>query len=560
MSIHSTKSNARYLRALLKQHRCLDIVIAPGSRNAPLVNEFGGDQDYNCISAPDERSAAFIAMGLCIGKKRPAAVLCSSGSATVNFYPAVVEAFYQNLPLVVISADRPEQWVDQGVGQTIRQENIFQSHIVKAINLNKEPEDSLTRNYNQRLINEALIASSAGPAHINVAFDEPLYDSIEVLDEKVRFIEKLKVTSEIDHSSIQKISEKWNIAKKVMVLAGQMDKQNDLSKVLDDLNEMSPFLVLSETVSNLNSRFNIRSIDRLINTISNQEKENLVPDLLITIGRDVVSKMVKKLLNHSSVELWHVSSSGEVKDTFLNLTTTIPLNPIDFFSKIKPFVKAKDASFRDLWMEKDREKSKLHHQFWIESSFSDFKVLGRIYEQLPTDGILHSANSSSIRYAQLFDHPESVEHFSNRGTSGIDGCTSTAIGHALSTSKMVTLVSGDMAFLYDSNGFWCNPLPKNLRVIVINNEGGNIFRIIKGPRHDSTFETYQETTHTLKAKGVASTFNIPYISAANFEELNEALPNFFKESEGPKILEVFTPRMESPEILKEYFQYLKENS
>jgi 2-succinyl-5-enolpyruvyl-6-hydroxy-3-cyclohexene-1-carboxylate synthase len=147
-----------------------------------------------------------------------------------------------------------------------------------------------------------------------------------------------------------------------------------------------------------------------------------------------------------------------------------------------------------------------------------------------------------------------------RGTSGIDGCTSTAIGHALSTSKMVTLVSGDMAFLYDSNGFWCNPLPKNLRVIVINNEGGNIFRIIKGPRHDSTFETYQETTHTLKAKGVASTFNIPYISAANFEELNEALPNFFKESEGPKILEVFTPRMESPEILKEYFQYLKENS
>ncbi|MGB0175927.1 MAG: 2-succinyl-5-enolpyruvyl-6-hydroxy-3-cyclohexene-1-carboxylic-acid synthase, partial [Owenweeksia sp.] len=545
MSKTSAKVNAQYLARILKAHQCLDIVIAPGSRNAPMILAFTEDPDYNCVSVPDERAAAFTALGMTIGRKAPVAVICSSGSATVNFYPAVTEAFYQRLPLIIISADRPTELIDQGVGQTIRQENVFANHIVFSANLQRDPSDTLSRYYNQRLINEALIASDRGPVHINVPFDEPLYDTLDEPDEEVRILQKLKPELLLDEDYLMGLAEIWNGARKIMVLAGQMDTDEWLGDSLRELNEKSPFLVLSETVSNLPGTNTVACIDRLINTISEEEKADLVPDLLITVGGEVVSKMVKKFLkDHQPGFHWHIDEHGAVKDPFMSLQTVIPVQADNFFDQLAEFVSEGDSSYRDQWVEAHRERSHRHKQYLSKVTFSDIKVFDIVLEQLPENSLLHCANSTSIRYTQLFDHRTGVEHYANRGTSGIDGCTSTAVGHALTTSRSVTLITGDVAFLYDSNAFWNDRLPGNLRVIIINNQGGNIFRIIEGPEAHQKLEKYQETVHQLNGEGVANTFGLDYQRVDTEAGFTEAISTFYDDLKKPRILEVITPRIE----------------
>ncbi len=554
----SAKINARYLAGILKEHHCTRIVVAPGSRNAPLIMAFEADGDYKLVSIPDERVAAFTAMGMALGSKEPVAVICSSGSAVVNFYPAVVEAFYLKLPLVIVSADRPLELIDQGVGQTIRQENVFGQHIVKSVNLLREPQDRLAQRYNQRLINEALLESNEGPVHINAPFDEPLYETAGV-EEKPAVLKNYGSEKTLNDYQLEELADSWNELPKKWVLAGQSYPNSWLTEALDKLNEKSPFLTFTETVSNLPVKHRIASIDRLINTLSEAEKRELQPDLLITTGGEIVSKMVKQYLkDYPPRQHWHISESGELRDTFLLLDNAIEAQADNFFEQLLKLAKKGDAAYRDQWLEVDFTKSKKHFEFLQQADFSDLKAFQRILESLPENTALHTANSTAIRYSQLFDHQDRIEHYSNRGTSGIDGCTSTAVGHAMVTDKTVTLISGEIAFLYDSNALWNDQLPSNFRAVVLNNRGGNIFRIIQGPKHDASFERFQETYHTYSIKGFTETYGVDYYSASSEAELIEKLNVFFNSNSKPVVLEVFTPRMESPKILKDYFKYLKD--
>lgn len=559
MSKTSSKANARYLAILLKKHGCTEIVISPGSRNAPLIIAFGNDKDYNCISVPDERSAAFVALGKSMASGKPSAVICSSGSALVNYYPAVTEAFYQKLPLIILSADRPHEWIDQGIGQTIRQNEVFEKHICYSANLLGEPNSDLNQNFNQRQINEAMIASKGGPVHINIPLAEPLYDSIENPKEDIHLIESLDLSGDLNDEHWQSLHTSWNIHQRILVLAGQLPSDPDLRKSIEDLHQKSPFLVFSETLSNLHTSNSICSIDRLINTLGEEDKNSIKPDLLITIGGEIVSKMVKRLFRDKNIEHWHISESREIKDTFLNLKKIVPLKPQRFFEGIAKAAVSKSSNFVDNALDWDKEKSIKHLKFIEQSPFSDLLVISEVVKHLPKNSILHTANSASVRYTQLFDQEPSIEHYSNRGTSGIDGCSSTSLGFASINKKMLTLISGDVAFMYDSNAFWNDELPSNYRAIVVNNSGGNIFRIIKGPEKDANFEKFQETNHQQSVKSIAQRFSLSYQQASNLEELKRELVNFYDESEKPKILEVFTPRIESPEILQDYFRFLSLN-
>lgn len=532
-------------------------MIAPGSRNAPMIITFTNDSDYRCISIPDERVAAFTAMGLTLEKREPVAVICSSGSAVVNFYPAVVEAFYQKLPLVVVTADRPKERIDQGIGQAIRQSNVFANHIVKDFDLIREPADELSQQYNQRCINEALLATKKGPVHINVPFDEPLYGITEEFVE-AQYIDETLGNRTLSVTKVEQLSKIWNAAPKVWVLAGQMLPNSELEEVLTSLNQKSPFLIFSESLSNLHCDCNIHSIDRLINTISEEEKEALRPDLLISIGSEVVSKMVKKYLRtFKPKHHWYVNEATEFQDTYGALTDHVQVHPALFFKDLMQFAEDKPSEYRDTFLAKDQKRMAKHAEFINEAPFTDFVAFREILKYLPKDSILHCANSTSIRYSQLFDHEESILHYANRGTSGIDGCTSTAIGHAMSTDKMVTLITGDVAFLYDSNAFWNDELPDNLRVIVLNNNGGNIFRIIEGPDNNDTFERFQETVHNVKLQGVANTFGLSFTSVNEIGKLEQVLTSFFAKEGGIKVLEIQTPRIQNPKTLKDYWAFLR---
>lgn len=557
--MHKTSAlyNARLLAALLKAHGCQHLVVSPGSRNAPLIVALAGDPEYQTYSVPDERAAAFTALGMALESGRPAAVLCTSGSAAANFLPAVTEAYYQKQPLIVITADRPQEWIDQGIGQTIRQAGLFHRHVLAEANLQREPQDELGRQYNQRILNQALLQAQEGPVHINVPFEEPLYDQVAPNTQEVfRVVRSTAPYSEC--GPIEDYLTAWEQAEKVWVLVGQMAPDPELIEALKQLQARRPFLLLRESLSNMPELPGIATIDRFLNATSAQEKQDLAPDLLISLGGEIVSKMVKQsLLKQPPKQHWHFSKDPILKDSFFALEQQLSYRPALFFRRL---AEALSPQAQAPWLERalayQARSSDAAQAFLAQAPHSDLKVMAQIREQLPHESILHCANSASVRYAQLMEWPAGVRHYANRGTSGIDGSTSTALGHALQTEALVSLVSGDVAFLYDSAAFWNDRLPANLKIIVINNEGGNIFRIIKGPASIEGFERFQETHHQLNLAGVALTYKLPFTSVDNSADTALALKEMYSRP-GLEILEIKTPREASPDILMQYFKALR---
>ncbi|WP_421753151.1 2-succinyl-5-enolpyruvyl-6-hydroxy-3-cyclohexene-1-carboxylic-acid synthase [Croceimicrobium sp.] len=556
MSKTSSLYNARLLAHVLKAHECENLVVAPGSRNAPLIYACMAE-GFETYSIPDERAAAFTALGMALEKGKPAAVICTSGSAAANFLPAVTEAYYQKVPLVVITADRPREWIGQGAGQTIMQEGIYGKHILGEANLIREPQDELARQYNLRISQEALLNLHKGPVHINVPFDEPLYNEYEGPEEQFRIIRRPATERHLNENDLNELVQSFERAERPMLLVGQMSPDPALEQALALLMEKRPFLLLSETLSNLNHIPGVHSIDRMVNTLGEEEAALLQPDLLISLGGEIVSKMVKAYLRKSGdFPHWHFTEDEIFKDTFHKLTLNLDCKASWFFKQLSERVEAK----LNPWVEKvwalEESKAQLHKDYLKNCEYSDLKVYAELLQHLPQSTVLHSANSAGIRYAQLFDHREDVRHYANRGTSGIDGSTSTAMGHALNTKDPVVLISGDVAFQYDNAAFWNDRLPQNLKVVVINNQGGNIFRIIKGPDKIEDFERFQETQHHLDLSAVAKMYGIAYQEISQEEKLSEGVKSFFS-LEGLAILEIKTPRLESPDVLKNYFQFLK---
>lgn len=555
MTKTSSLYNARLLARILKEHDCQHLVVAPGSRNAPLIYACTA-LGFETYSIPDERAAAFTALGMALENGKPAAVICTSGSAAANFLPAVTEAFYQKVPLVVITADRPKEWIGQGAGQTIMQEGLFGKHILGEANLIREPQDDLSQQYNLRISQEALLNLYRGPVHINVPFDEPLYDHYDGEEESFRIIRRPATERHLNKADFQQLKTAFESAKRPMILVGQMAPNPELEKSLAKLMDKRPYLLLSETLSNLNHIPGVHCIDRMVNTLGDEEASLLQPDLLISLGGEIVSKKVKAYLRKGDFPHWHFTEDNSFKDTFHKLTLNLDCKAEWFFDALSEQVQADS----NIWVKKvltlEEYKSTAHQQFINQAPFSDLKVYATLVEQLPQNSILHCANSAGIRYAQLFDHREDVRHFANRGTSGIDGSTSTAIGHASLSASPVVLLTGDVAFQYDNAAFWNDRLPQNLKIVVINNKGGNIFRIIKGPDQIEGFERFQETEHDIKLSAVAEMYNIPFKCIKEGDALIESVRNFF-ELPGLAILEIQTPRLESPEVLKAYFKYLK---
>ncbi|NNK88275.1 MAG: 2-succinyl-5-enolpyruvyl-6-hydroxy-3-cyclohexene-1-carboxylate synthase, partial [Flavobacteriaceae bacterium] len=198
------------------------------------------------------------------------------------------------------------------------------------------------------------------------------------------------------------------------------------------------------------------------------------------------------------------------------------------------------------------------HQKYLESiPYCDLKVFEKLLETLPDNTVLQMGNSSAIRYTQLFDLKTSVEVFCNRGTSGIDGSMSTAAGSAVVSNKQTVHITGDLSFFYDSNALWNNYIPSSFRIILINNGGGGIFRILPGHKNTENFDTYFETIHDLNARPLCEMYNLEYSSAQSVDELNENLAGFYDDSERPKLIEIFTPRLDNDSILLNYFEYIK---
>jgi 2-succinyl-5-enolpyruvyl-6-hydroxy-3-cyclohexene-1-carboxylate synthase len=281
--------------------------------------------------------------------------------------------------------------------------------------------------------------------------------------------------------------------------------------------------------------------------------------LLITIGVQIISKKIKAILRSlPPKEHWHIDAELKHPDTFNCLSKSIHANPTKVFSVILPLLISTESSYSGWLRQRDRAIDVQHQLFMESCPFTDHKAVEILLNALPHDINFHLGNSASVRYVQLFKHGRTQNCNANRGTSGIDGCTSTAIGAAMAHGKPTVLLTGDMAFLYDSNAFWQNRLPSNLKIVVLNNAGGGIFRIIEGPSNAEELENYFEAHHQMTARKVAEMYDLPYSAAHNEEELADELTGFFsKTTQRPAILEIFTPRLQNAPILKSYFKQLQ---
>lgn len=531
------------------------IVISPGSRSAPLVIGFTGDPFFKNHSIVDERCAAFFALGMAQQLKQPVALVCTSGSALLNYYPAIAEAYYSNIPLVVLSADRPSHLVDIGDGQTIQQEGVFGKHVLYSANCREGHE---AQNFNESEIALALSTciNQQGPVHINLPFDEPLYET--AADSTIQISEKIiRQNIEINYQ-IESFKTQWHKARKKMILVGVLDPDVIEESMVEKLANDPNLLVLTETTSNLHHPKFISAIDQLISTLSAEEKEALKPDVLLTFGGMIVSKRIKALLREFSPDThWHVDPKN-ANDTFFCLKSQVKEAPIKFLNGLYTAeVDSKNDGYRDQWLGVRDFRIEKHQEYLQKIPYSDFLVFDTLFKEIPENYQLQLANSATVRYAQLFSLHPSLEVFCNRGTSGIDGSTSTAIGAATIHKSPTLLLTGDLSFFYDSNALWNNYIPKSFRIIVINNSGGGIFRILSGAKKIEQFDTYFETSHQLTAKSFCELYQFDYQMAESMQDLNLALESFYREGNRPKLLEIFTPNAVNDQVLISYFDFIK---
>jgi len=548
----TTHKHLRVLIAQLKQCGLHQVVVSPGSRNAPIILALQ-EHKLRLYSVVDERSAAFVALGMAQQQKEPVALVCTSGTALLNYAPAMAEAYYQGVPLLVLSADRPEHLIDIGDGQAIRQRGVFQNF--SKLCLQVESDSSIdTINTLARKVFMKLLQGRKGPVHVNLPLQEPLYDDgvgelqIEPLEPKEEKVDLL--------SNIETFRSAWSAAEKKAIIVGQGIECPEVSRHLAELADEG-VLILKENTSNLNVPNAVSSIDRWLAAIDYKIDSF---DILVTFGGHLVSKRIKKLLRETTPsEHWFIGLE-EPLDIFFCLTHHIKQTPIDFFNALRMGVHPPTHPVHHPSLKNYHQSIEVGNDYLKHIPFSDLKVMDEILRMLPNGINLHLGNSSVVRYAQLFEPNPSVTYLSNRGTAGIDGSLSTVIGYAFHSKQENYAIIGDLSFFYDSNAFWNQMVGSNVKVIVINNGGGGIFRYIDGPTKVPEFERLFEGQHDGRVEGICQAFHLEYQKASNETELRVGLKHLINsQPQRGMILEVFTPREQNAEILKDYFKTIKNN-
>jgi 2-succinyl-5-enolpyruvyl-6-hydroxy-3-cyclohexene-1-carboxylate synthase len=552
------------IAAICAGHGIQTAIISPGSRSAPLTLAFARHPDITTKVIPDERVAAFVALGMAQQQQKPVVLICTSGSAAYNYAPAVAEAYFQQVPLLLLTADRPPEWIDQYDGQTIRQSGIYGKHVKASFDFPDNPDKPDIEWHGNRMVNEAVLTTLSeppGPVHINVPLREPFYpdEDEKTFFRKVRLIERPVPGYRLSEDQWANLIHDWQHNSKKLLIGGQSSRDKALTEGLETFSLQQNVPVISDVISNLHGLSNaILHQDALLQAEKDEVNAELVPDLLITFGKSNISKNLKRFLRkHKAVQHWHIQPHTQYQDTFQSLTQVVPMRPADFFQSFSSRLAASDnADYLNPWKKRDEEVSKNNDHFFHNQPFGEFQVVKEVLDHLPQPSQLHLANSMSVRYANYIGLRSKgrISVFCNRGTSGIDGSSSTAVGAALAQSQMVTLITGDMAFFYDRNAFWHNELLPNLRIILLNNHAGGIFRLIKGPSDQPELAEYFETAQRLSAENTAKDFDLEHTLIEDLNSLHTALATFYEKSHHAKVLEVTSDSTQNAAILKVYKQ------
>ena len=535
-----------------------DVVFSPGSRNAPLVIAFNADGRFNLKVIPDERVAAFFALGLSIASQQPTVLCCTSGSAALNYAPAISEAYYQHVPLMVLTADRPSEMIDQGIGQSIRQNNVFANYIKGSYQFLEEVTEERLLIKNDETVSEAIHLSmkgDKGPVHINLPFKEPLYGLEKVDLTNLKIQEIIDVQDELNNSD--ELIEIWKSSQRKVLIVGLMTPNLSITKKIQQLSESENVLVLSESCSNIRNDNGINCIDKTLVQFKGSEAD-LSADLLISIGGPIISKKIKKHFQKNKPKHHWCVNESYAQNTYKSLTHHIKYKLESFLDLLLEHQSNNNPDFHEVAKQKVSIVESRADSFLKNCEFSDLKVFDFILNNLPTSLHLHLSNSTVVRYVQLFKQNRNWVYYSNRGVSGIDGSTSTAMGVAAGSIGQHILITGDMSFFYDSNAFWHQNIPENFKVILINNKGGGIFRIINGPSDTPYLTDFFEAHQECNVRYLAHQYDLDYHFAASIDELEDVFFKFMQSNVGKsQLLEIHTPRLTNESILNDYFKSLK---
>lgn len=540
--MYSDNALVREVVALAHAHNIRHAIVCAGSRNAPLAHSFAACPDIEAIQCVDERSAAFEALGMAEVLQEPVIVCVTSGSAMLDAAPAIAEAFYQEIPLILVSADRPSCWIDQRDGQTMHQPYALKEFVRCSVQL---PESGNISHAN-RLINMAYLAARGpvpGPVHINVPIDEPFFSCTtpELPAPRVLHIERSSGYDVSPDARAEIMS-----ARRILIAAGQMPADPDTQASIARLGRYG-VVTIAEHLANLPADTGAVTLaDLALAVLPEEERRSLAPDLVITIGGHIVSKRFKRFLRSlEPLSHWHTGTDDNAApDVFQHLTRLVRTDTNSFLAALEKVLaekeEAQEKAFQSSWQKVQAALAAKVQAYFADDClpFSDLACMAHFFNTLPEGSYLHLANSSPVRNAQYFSLPENTHVYCNRGVNGIDGSLSAALGNAIATDRPVFCLIGDLSFFYDSNALWRQQLPGNLHILLFNNGGGNIFRTLPGL--DSPYrDTFIAGSNSFYAREQAMQAHLAYASAKTAAELDRELPGFVS-SNTACLLEVCT--------------------
>ncbi|MDE7412227.1 MAG: 2-succinyl-5-enolpyruvyl-6-hydroxy-3-cyclohexene-1-carboxylic-acid synthase [Muribaculaceae bacterium] len=552
------KIYCRILLDVFEAHGIQDVVASPGSRNAPILISISYRENLRCHVITDERNAAFTALGIAMVSRNPVVLICTSGTALYNYAPAIAEAYYQRIPLIVISADRPAQWIGQNDSQTLLQVNALQGIVKKEFDIPVENIDEEMNWYVNRIANEAVNVSGAGypgPVHINIQFGNPLSNTIDRKVFPTRVVSVMDSSPILSFRMIQELKKRLE-GKRILIVAGFMPPDNSLNKYLSLFASLPNVKLLCETISNLHISGNPYAIDSVIAGLQDSEKEKLRPDIVISIGGALISGMLKDFIRKASPEIWTLGDTSFEVDCFKNLTLNIRISPAIFFKTMYHPLKKCDTStapgYRVLWDEVCGKQIAIRKKFVEDINWSELKAFRFILDNLPIQYNLFLSNGTSIRYAQLFTNCIPHASYANRGVSGIEGTNATAAGCALAYKGPTLLITGDMSFAY-SPGIMGYALPPSFKIIVINNKGGGIFRFISPTRYIEHRDRFFCADPALPIEGLTQAYGWKYYSVDSEESMKRQFKDFL-DYPSNTIMEIKIDEEYSASILRKYMR------
>ncbi len=537
-------------------------VISPGSRSAPLTIALSRHPQIACRIVYDERSAAYVALGMAQQLGQPVGLLCTSGTAALNYGPAVTEAFYQQIPLVVFTADRPPEWIDQQDNQAIHQTGLYEPHCRGSYELPVEFSHPDARWFAMRILSQAIDrcqAPTPGPVHINVPLREPLYSPVDA-QPIPKIIQTLAQQPQLAEAAWDDLVRMWRTVQCKLIIGGMHPINQALHTALRTLGADPTVAVIGDITANLYPHgTQLYHSDMILGTRNTAASEQLRPDLVVTFGGQYISKYLRALLrSYPPRAQWHLQLEGNPVDTLQCLTHVIPMRPADFFPALQQRVQPSDTGeYAGFWQAMETYTATKLEAFLETAPFGEFQAVNQVMQALPAGSRLQIGNSMIIRYANFIGHIRGSklgQINSNRGTSGIDGTVSTTVGAALASSAMTTLITGDLAFFYDRNGLWQPDLPNNLRIVILNNHGGGIFQIIDGPNQlaPDELKTYFLTPQPLTARRTAEDHQCDYYFVDKQADLAPALAEFFAPYARAAILEIETDMNTNTQVFEQF--------